>query len=311
MPASSGASCAPRLPSGAPPRPRHRGRRTAGCRQPRRPRGPGQHTFGPGQHGDPLVPGPGGEGGSEGRPDGGLRVVVQLRRRQLGQPSAAQRLAKNFASMAPTASHFPSGARVGAVAGVAAGQDVVARADAAAQGQVLVDRPATSATGPPRRPRRRGRCLRPSPTGPASAAVMASAACMPPAAASAMVAPGSGGAPSGPGCSWPGIPDGQVVDVVPGPFRGGSVLAVPARRAVDHTRVARPRRPRIRPPGDPRRPVGSSRPPRRPPRPEPRMPLDRPRLSGPPARGASRGGRCRRSTAAQSATHLQTEPVRP
>ena len=80
MPASSGAELADaRRGSDGWPSPRHRGRRTADVPGDLRHVEDGRDAgVGAGQRLDPLVAGPGGEGGREGRPDGRLRFVVEL-----------------------------------------------------------------------------------------------------------------------------------------------------------------------------------------------------------------------------------------
>ena len=88
------------------------------------------------------------------------------------------------------------GAAVDVVAGVAAGEDVVARARGPRRSRGTRRRTATSARPHRRRPTRRGTRLRRSRPRRTSAARIAITACMPPPAASPIVAPGSAGPPS-------------------------------------------------------------------------------------------------------------------
>ena len=81
------------------------------------------------------------------------------------QPSARHRFAKNCGSIAPTASHSPSRARVDVVAGVATGEEVVARRRDRAGREVLVDVERHERRARRRPPTRRGRRRRPSPPG--------------------------------------------------------------------------------------------------------------------------------------------------
>ncbi len=171
----------------------------------------------------------------------GCAVVLELVAGELG---AAQRARTGWRRTWPRSRPRPPTCRrlraVGAVAGVAAREDVVARAGSRHRAPAARRPAATSATARPRPPTRRGRRPGPIAARPASAAVMASAACMPPAAASATVAPGSGGAAVDPRRAHGQVAaDGEVVDVVARPLRRRAVLAVAAGRAVDDPGIAR------------------------------------------------------------------------
>ena len=169
----------------------------------------GQHRrhagVGPGQCVHPVVAGPGGEGRPEVRPDLVLGLVVQL----VGDPLLAaeqpaevgEELGLDGTDGQPSA----VGGLVRVVAGVPAGDDVVPGPDRCPGGQVLVD----GQRGDPEHAVGDGHvemATGPSCPAPMSAAITARAACMPPPAASAMVAPETGGRRRPGARWWPGSP---------------------------------------------------------------------------------------------------------
>ena len=158
------------------------------------------------------------------------------------QPSARQRLRAEARLDRGDRQPPAVGAAVDVVAGVAAGEDVVARARAPRRSRGTRRRRAPSARARRRPPTRRGTRPRPSRARRTSAARIAITACIPPPALSATVAPGSGGPPSAPRPRAVEVAaDREVVEVVAGPLRVRAGLAVAARRAVDDARGSRAR----------------------------------------------------------------------
>ena len=141
--------------------------------------------------GDPVVAVARRERGAEVGADLVLHGVVGLVRRSTARSRARGRGWRRTAARwrRPRAT-CRRAQRVDVVAGVAAGEDVVAGPGHLAGGEVLVDVRATSARARRRRPTRRG--TRPRRCAPrcTSAARIAITACMPPPALSATVAPG-------------------------------------------------------------------------------------------------------------------------
>ena len=182
---------------------------------------------------DPLVSVPGGEGGGEGGADGGLGVVVQLARGQGGTPQGPAQVGEELRLDGPHRHPSAVPGPVGAVAGVAAGEDVVSRPGRRAQGQLLVD-------GQRHEPEHAvghgdievGAVSRGGPSGQGGGDGQRG-----------LHAPGGGVGdggsrdrrrPFGPRRAHAQVPaDGQVVEVVAGPLRPWPLLAVPAGRAVD------------------------------------------------------------------------------
>ena len=193
------------------------------------------------EQGDPLVPVPGGEGCGEGSPDGGLGRVVELVRRQLGTAESPAQVGEELRLDGAHGHPFAVAGLVRAVAGEAAGKNVVARLRSGAEGQVLVDRErhegehtlghrdvevgAGAGRGPTYQRGRDGQ--------------------------GGLHAAGGGVGDGGAGDGWCTIDTrsthgqepahGQVVDVVAGPVGVRPVLAVAAGRAVDDARIARAR----------------------------------------------------------------------
>ena len=146
-----------------------------------------------------------------------------------------------------------------------------------------------------------------------SAARIAITACIPPPAASPIVAPGQRGTAVGVAARAVEVAaDREVVEVVAGPLRTRAGLAVAARRAVDDAGVHRAHRRRRRCRGGRPRRAGSSRSPRR------RVAASRRNASRPAsatsgraARVPCRGARCTRRTAARSARPTASAAGRP
>ena len=107
-------------------------------------------------------------------------------------PSALQRLAKNLGSMAPTAMPAPVGSSVVFIAGVAAGEHVVPGPRRRPGCEVFVDREGHQPEHSVCNGDIEVGTFAASTAAHKRAAMIESAACMPPAAASATVAPGSG-----------------------------------------------------------------------------------------------------------------------
>ena len=234
------------------------------------------------------------------------------RRPAPGSPRAPHRLAKNFASIAPTANHFPSDPAYVAVTGIPAGQDVVTRLTISPPSASCSSMANDVSHSTPSATETSRYAPRPVVARPASAAVTGQRRLH---AAGRGI--GHGGSRQRRRTSDTRRAHGQeathrqVVDVVPGPLRRRPVLAVATRRAVDHARDCAPRLRRSPRPSGRRRRVGSSRPRRQPLRPVTGTPLAPPHPSGPPAPGACHGARCRRSTAGRSARHRPSAPARP
>ena len=188
---------------------------------------------------DPLVAGPGGEGGREGGPDGRLRFVVELGTRQLGTAECAAQVGEELGLDRTDRDPLVVGRLVGAVAGVAARQDVVAGLDVAAERELLVDDEghepqdalrdgdvevgAVPRGGPGGQGGRDGeRRLHAAGGGVGDGGA------------------GEGRRTAGPRRAHGQVPaHGEVVDVVPGPLGVRPVLAVPGGGAVDQAGVAR------------------------------------------------------------------------